>query len=818
MREFPVNIWLVEIWRAWRASLRRPGFLLLAGGVLALGIGASVAVFVLIQNTLWRPLPVPQADRLVVIGALHDNGHVGGISPHEYQSLGSPAGLVSMGLVHFGTTVNIAGAGAPAQVPVIEMDRGLLPTLALQPVLGRNFTEEEDRPNGPQAVLLGYGLWQRTYGGDRSVVGRALKVEGVAHTIVGVLPAAFSTLLGPGDVVLPTALPAVSRDYNHNGHEAIARLAEGVDIATASAQVDAAERTMFRDMGMGGNWKKPRFGAEGYASAFQQDTRPMLLLFLASAVLVTLIALVNLANLMMLRALARQHDVAVRHALGASLWRLMLPALAEGLLIGGVAALAGMALAVVGLTLLQGSIPSLWLWGGRVQVGAMAWQLAFGMGLLGAVLAAVFGLLRSRGAANAEALREGGRSGIGMGGGRLSRGLVVAQVSLAAVLLCAAGVFMHAIGEASRQPLGYAEAGVLTFELAPVKHHYPDTASMLTLSQRLVERLRAIPGVTDTAVTTNLPTSDNMFGGFNNGMHTPEGNEFVAQLKGIGTDYFPVFGMALREGRSFTREDRQGSAPVAVVSQDLADKWYGGSALGKTLVVEVSDAPDAPVRIVGVVASTWQRGPLHPTQAVVYLPLAQLPAPTMAVFRDLEPLRFALRGHGNPDDWRAGVRAAVAEVAPEQPIAKLRSMRSIVHETTANARLNLLLIGVFASLALLLAAAGLYAVMAVAVAARGREFGVRMALGAAPARLLRLVLRGGLLQIAVGLALGVAAAWLAARAVSQMLMTLIGRGGALDPLVMAGVAVVLLLVGLLACLLPAWRAARVAPMRALKGE
>jgi putative ABC transport system permease protein len=218
------------------------------------------------------------------------------------------------------------------------------------------------------------------------------------------------------------------------------------------------------------------------------------------------------------------------------------------------------------------------------------------------------------------------------------------------------------------------------------------------------------------------------------------------------------------------------------------------------------------------VASTWQRGPLHPLLPVVYLPLAQLPAPTMAIFRDLEPLRFALRGHGNPDDWRAGVRAAVAEVAPEQPIAKLRSMRSIVERTTADARLNLLLIGVFAALAVLLAAAGLYAVMAVAVAAREREFGVRMALGAAPSRLLRLVLRGGLWQIALGLVLGVVTAWLMARAVSQVLMTLIGRSGALDPLVMVGVAVVLVAAGLLACLLPALRAANVAPMRALKGE
>jgi putative ABC transport system permease protein len=811
-----MSIWLAEILRAWRGSLRRPGFMLLASGVLALGIGASVAVFVLIANTLWRPLPAPQADRLVVIGPLHGNAQVGSISPHEYQSLASPAGLASMGLVHMGTAANIAGAGAPSQVPLIEMDRGLLPTLALRPALGRNFSVEEDRPNGPKAVLLGHGLWQRAYAGDPGVVGRMLKVEGVPHTIVGVLPAAFNTLLGPGDVVLPSALPAVSRDYNHTGHEVIARLADGVDIATASAQVDAAERTMFRDMGMGGNWKKPRFGAQGYAAVFQQETRPLLLLFLASAALVLLIALVNLANLMMLRALARQHDVAVRHALGASWWRSLLPALAEGLLIGVVAALAGMALALAGLALLQGSIPASWRWGGQVQAGAMAWQLAFGMGVLGAALAAVFGVLRSRGAASVEALREGGRSGVGIGSGRLSRGLVVTQVALATVLLCAAGVLVRAIGDASRQPLGYTETGVLTFELAPVKGHYPDTASMLAMTRQLVERLRILPGVGAAAVTTNLPTSDDVFGTFNNGMRTPAGGEFQSQVKGIGTDYFNVFGMRLREGRDFTLADRQGGVPVAIVSQDLADQWYHGRALGQQLDIEVSNAAPVPMRIVGVVPRTWQRGPLHPPLPVVYLPLAQLPATTMAIFRELEPLRFAVRGHGNPDDWRAGVRAAVAAVAPEQPIARLRSMRSIVERTTADARLNLLLIGVFATLALLLAAAGLYAVMAVAVAAREREFGVRMALGAQPSRLVALVLRGGLLQIAAGLVLGVGMALVFTRLLRALIEQL-GRR-AFDPWALAGVCVVLAFAGLLACLVPALRAGRTHPMRALRGE
>jgi putative ABC transport system permease protein len=813
-----MNPWLAEIGRAWRASLRRPGFLLLATGVLALGIGASVAVFVLIQNTLGRPLPVPRADRLVALGALHDNGHVGGISPHEYQYLGPPAGLRGLGLVQFGSAVNIAGVGDPAQVPVIRLDRGTLPTLGLRPLLGRNFNAQEDSPDGPKAVLLGHGLWQRSYGGDAGVIGRSLQIEGVPHTIVGVLPAGFNTVLGPGDVVLPMALPTVSRDYNHNGEIAIGRLADDATVTSVSAQADAHERTMFRDMGMGGNWTHPRFGAEPLAAAFQQDTRPMLMVFLASAALVLLVALVNLTNLMLLRALSRSHDVAVRSALGAPMLRLVLPMLAEGLLIGGCSALLGMALATSGLTLLQGFIPASWLWGGAIHVGAGAWGLAAAVGLVGALLTAALGLWRSRGAVAVEALREGGRSGIGVGSGRFSRALVVAQVTLAAILLSAAGVLMHALYDASRVQLGYAGDHVLTFELAPVKGHYPDTPSMLELSRRLVQRLRAIPGVTEAAVTTNLPTSDDIYGSFNNGMRSSQDTQFEAQLHGVGPGFFDLFAIALREGRDFTDADVSGGEPVAVVSQDLADTYYGGRALGQLIGVEVMQGPPVRTRIVGVVGATYQRGPLQPRTPVVYVPLSQLPAQTMDVFRGLEPLRFALRGHGNPADWQAGVRAAVAEIAPQQPIAKLRSMHSIVDGTTATARLNLLLIGVLAALALLLAVAGLYAVMAVAVAAREREFGVRLALGAPPGRLARLVLRGGLWQIAVGLVIGTAAALALSHALSALLVALLNRAGGFDPVTMLGVCAALTAAGLLACLLPALRAARVPPMHALRGD
>lgn len=813
-----MSVWLVEIWQSWRASLRRPGFLLLASIVLALGVGASVAVFALIQNTLWRPLPVPQPSRLVMIGNVTDNGQVTTISPHEFQSLGKLDGVVSMGLERPGSTVNVAGAGTPAQVPVIYMDRHILPTLGLKPVLGRNFTAAEDSPHGPPAVLIGHGFWQRRYNGDRHVIGTQLKVKGVPYTVVGVLPAALNTVLGPGDVVLPMALPLVSRDYNRNGHTVIARMAPGVDIVTVSAQVDAHERTMFRDMGMGGNWKKPRFRAESLAAAVQQDARPLLLLFLAGALLVLLIALVNLVNLMLVRSLSRHHDLAVRSALGASRLRLLLPALGEGLLVGGCGALLGMALATSGLALLQGYIPAQWLWNGSLHVGAPAWGLAFAMGLSGALLAAGLALWRSRHATSAEELREGGRSGIGLRGGRLGRVLVVAQVALAAILLSAAGVFVHALYDASQVQLGFAGDDVLTFDMAPVQADYPDAVAVQALAQRLMQRLKAIPGVTDTVVTTNLPISHGLLEQGQTSVNPPGGETFFIQYHGIEPGYFKLFAIPVHAGRDFTRNDVRGSQGVVIVSQDLADKYYGGHALGKTIQVHGVGAAMRMARIVGVVGATYQMGPLQPRQPVLYVPLAQVPDPMMALFRSLEPLRVALRGHGSMADWRAGIREALAEVAPEQPIANVRSLDSIVRTTTATARLSLWLIGLFAGLALLLAAAGLYAVMAVTVAAREREFGVRMALGAAPLRLLRLVLHGGLVQIVIGLVIGVGVALALSRVSSALLMNLLGRSGGIDPVAIVGVCVLLAIAGLLACLLPALRAARVQPMHALRGE
>ncbi|MHB1057846.1 MAG: ABC transporter permease [Rhodanobacter sp.] len=828
-----MNVWLAEIWRAWRTCLRRPGFFLLASGVLALGVGASAAVCVLVDDVLLQPLPYASPERLVALGPLDQGQLLGGVSPQQYQHMQSAVGTASMGLIDgMLTAVNVAGDGAPEQVNALRADRGLLPVLGVRMRLGRGFSEQEDRPGGPKAVILAEGYWRRRYGGASSVIGRSLQVEGVAHAIVGVLPAGFD-LFGQGDIMLPLALHPNTYDDGTN-FIAVARLAPGSSAAAVGARANAAMQAMYAGIASpeADYWKHVRFGTAPLSAALHQQQRPVMMLFLASALCVLLIALVNLGNLMLLRTLSRHHDATVRHALGAPVWRLALPACAEGALVGISGALAGTGLAAAGLSLFSHYAPPGWMPGVAVRMPAGLVLLALAIAVPGALLAAIFGAWRGLSSASVqEALREGGRTP-GRHGGRLGRVLVVAQMSLATCLMCGTGLFLHALYDAARTPLGFAGDHVLTFDLAPVKASHPDAASTQALVQGLVRRLRASPGVEHVAVTNGLPAGD--FGQqFNmGGVHAPGKDYFDPnpQIRGVNAGFFSVFRIPVREGRSFDATDTAGSEPVAIVNRTLAEREYGGHALGKGIVVNdysgyaagkalPGNAGPRPVtaRIVGVVGDTRQFGPLDGRKrSFVYLPFVQMPEHIVRVFRSFQPLRFALRVQGDPDSYRQVVRAAVAGVAPEQPIANLRTMAEIVHATTDDTRRNLFLVGLFALLALGLAAAGMYAVVTVAVTARQREFGVRMALGASSLGMVRMVLQGGLRQIAIGLLLGMGIT-LALSRVLGAVMEEIDRS-VFDPFAMAGVCMVLAAAGLLACLLPALRAARVAPMRALRGE
>ncbi len=808
-----LSVLLRELWQSWRASLRRPGFVLLAIGVLALGVAATASVSTLINQVLLQPLPLPQPSRLVVLGSLQGQ-QVFGVSPRQYQHLGALPGVQSLGLIGMGSTdVNIAGDGSPALVPAIHADRHLLPTLGLHMVLGRNFDAQDDAPHGPKVVILSHGFWLRRYDGSAQVIGREMLVGGVPHAIIGVLPANFDAVGVHGDIVLPAALRPHSNDDSIN-YTAIARLAAGVSMSTVAAEVNVRMHAMYAAHGET-DWLQVPFGANRLTTAERVHRRSVLLLFLTSALFVLLIALVNLANLMVLRALSRTHDAVVRSALGASRLRLVLPALAEAMLVGAGGALLGMLLTVLGMHLLQHFIPASWLAGAQLHIGSAVWALAFVLGIGGAMLAVAIGLWRSHAVTRFDDLREGGRSGIGVRSGRLNRVLVMAQVAMATALLSTAGMLLHTLYDAAHTPLGFSDRGILTVDLAPVPATYPDAASVDALAGRLVQRLRRIPGVQDATATTSLPagTMSNRF--IAGGSYAPgNGRSYNTQYDAVGVGFFRLFDIPVLQGRAFTRDDVRGSENVAIVNQAMARDLYGSDdAVGKR-VLQGGGADVWSARIVGVVANTRQYGPLGPSPAVLYVPLAQVPDSMLSSFRSFEPMRLAIRVHGNPYDYRTALRHAVAEVAPQQPIARLQPMSEVVAGTLAPVHLNLLLVGIFSLLALLLAVAGLYAVMAVAVAVRQREFAVRAALGASPPRLIRLVLRGALLQIVIGLAVGIALAFALGRALRAVLQHMEGVSS-LDPAAMLGACLLLVLAGLAAALVPALRAARVQPNHAL---
>jgi predicted permease len=428
------------------------------------------------------------------------------------------------------------------------------------------------------------------------------------------------------------------------------------------------------------------------------------------------------------------------------------------------------------------------------------------------------GAWRARAIASFEVLREGGRSGAGRHRGRLGRALVAAQVTLTVVLLCACGMFLRQSWNGAHARWGFDDRGVLTAELSPVRADYPDAAAVNVLSRRLAQRLRQIPGAQDATVATGLPIGD-FFGTFFVGVHASGAEAVGARFHGVDADYFRLFGIHLQRGRLFHAGDVEGSEPVAIVNRSLAERLYGGKVIGQRIALDDAGAAGDPwqARIVGVVADAGRQDDTRRDSAL-YLPLAQLPDGLLARFRDVHPMHLALRVRGSPERYRKALVDAVAAVAPQQPVDKLRSMHSIASDMASGGALTgTWICGTFAVLALLLACAGLYAVMAVAVAARGHEMGVRSALGAPPARLAVLVLHGGLAQVVTGLAVGVLLAAAFPR-LFQASFVQLGSPAAFGPWVAGGVCALLLGFGLLACLLPAMRAGRISPMRALREE
>lgn len=803
-------------WRqAWRALLRRPGYLAVASLTLALGIAAVAAVFSLFYQGLLRPLPFPEPAQLAAVGM--DYGDTVVSAPAMLDSVRAMPEVVSAGIASaYLRNANIVRGDALLVSPVLAADHGFLDTLGATMALGRNFSAEEDRVGGADAVVLSHDFWMRRFGGRRDALGLSIVMEGRPATVVGVLPERFAWPQ-PFDLLVPIRLQRGPQDMDAN-HYVIARFDD--DGAGRDARIDARMRALVDSLRASlpaDNYEylaQKRYKAMPLRDFYTGGSGSALWLFFAAALCVLAVAAINLGNLVMQRSVLRSHDSAVRAALGAPALRLAMPALGEGLLIGAVGAASGLALAWAGLRLLKRLAPAQWLPNSEIALVDASWAFALGAGLLLAVLASAVGAWRARVGSLTDELVGGGRSGLSRGTGRLGRALVIVQVALATLLLVVSSLFMRSLYELNAVPLGFDGDSVQVFQLSPVKPLYPDAQAVAGQSRAILERLRALPGVERVAMSTNLPIGSQL----NMPATLPDGTAVQPQFRPVDGDFFSTFAIPALRGRVFDARDSDGAEPVCLVSQSFVDKHLRGDPIGQSLHMgRGTRSEDTPaMRIVGVVGDVRQFGPDQSAPPILYVPFRQLSHKLWNKIREYGPLNYAMRvrGAGAGADNDVLVRRALAEAAPQQPIGDVRRMRAVVEASVERSSMQLLLVGLFSAMTLLLAGIGLYAVLSIAVATRWHEYGVRAAMGAQPARLVMLVLRDSGAQLALGLAIGIGAALAASRLIRRFVFGI----GTADPLAIALVIAALLMAAALATLWPALRAARSDPMQALRGQ
>jgi predicted permease len=808
----PASVIVTELRQSWRGLLRRPAFLLLATFTLALGVATITAMFALVDQALLKPLPFPQSDRLVTMGTYMDE-NVYGAGHAYYAPLRAMSSIEAAGTADGPVNVNIAPDGRPQVVVAMHADRDFFDTLGLPMALGRNFDDAENRPHGPGAVILTDAFWRGRFGADPSVVGRTLEVEGQGMQIVGVLPRAFQWPWG-ADLILSMQPDLASRDMSTN-QLIVGRMKPGATVKGTAAETaavltqllaassdDAARmREAIR--------QQPPSALPLLPSVFAPNTGKTLWLFLGASGCVLLIAVINLVSLILLRSLSRTHASAVRAALGSSTGRLSLPAFGEGLLIGVLGAVFGLGLAWLGLRLIGGVVPPEWLRGEHVALTGMSVVFALVAGLAAAVGATVLAMLRGRRRDWRSELVGGGRSGLSREDGRTGRALVVAQVAVAVVLLVGAALFTRTLQELESVPMGFTSRNVTTFTLSPVKQRYVTVADVSALSRKLLERLRRLPAADGAGVSTNLPTGSQL----NWPIVLPNGSIVGVQYRLMTAGFLEAVGVPVLEGRSIADSDVASADPVCVVSASFARQYFGvEDALGHVVMLRLDAARQVPLRVVGVVGDVRQHGPAEQAPAILYTALAQATDGMWAVMREFGPLSVAVHLRPGSALNDGTLRDVVNEVAPGQPISNMRTLETVVASTTAAQRLNLLLVGLFAGLALLLASVGLYAVMSVAVAAHRHDYGVRAALGATRERLLFTVIRSAATQVGLGLAIGLATSMVLSRLLASFLFGV----RVLDPIAIGAVLLILGLSGLLASVPPALSAARVRPMHALR--
>jgi predicted permease len=798
-----------------RTMRRGPGFTAAAVVTLALGIGANSAIFSVVNAVLLRPLPYPNAGRLVRIKRVDPRGgNVGGtVSYPNFSDFREQAPGLQYAAAYSDSYGWLGGSGEPERVEGVYASADLFPALGVGPALGRAFTAEEDRPGAPLVAVISHGLWQRRFGSDEGIIGREILLDGDKTTVIGVMPRGFNFPVGgeTNDFWVPlgsSGYAEMLKNRRGNNHSVIASLRPGVDISQAQAELDAVNERL------ASLYPEANAGTGVRVTDLQKDlvgdVRPALLVLLAAVSLVLLIACANVANLLLARAAARGREMALRTALGATRGRIVRQMLAESLLLSAAGGVVGLLVASWAVPLLVAVNP-----GGIPRVSEIDLDprvLAFAL-VVSLVTGVLFGLAPalkvSRPDLN-EALKEGGRGTAGNPArSRVRSLLIVSEVALSLVLLVGAGLLIRSFVALLNTPPGYDPSRVLTATLDVSRAVYPEPERFF---QQVSARVRELPGVEAAGMTSLLPLSpsDTSVEFRIEGRPEPQpGSAPVARPLAVDQDFFRAMGVAVRKGRALSEQDTGRSLKVVLVSEELARRYFPGEdPVGKRLILyhTYAKSEPAPYEVVGVVSDVRHRGlnvPASPEFYVSYMQMA--PTRMTLVVRSAAPDVAGLA---------ASVRGAIMEVDRGALVWDLRQMDERLADSVAPQRFNTLLLGLFALVALALSATGILGVMSYTVTQRTHEIGIRLALGATRTDILRLVVGRGMLLTLGGVALGTAVALGLTRLMSSLLYGV----STTDPATFIAVAALISAVALVACYVPARRATKVDPLIALRYE
>jgi putative ABC transport system permease protein len=804
---------LQDLRYALRMLWKNLSFTTVAVAVLALGIGANTTIFSAVNALLLRPFNFKDADALVVIWERPPNTRVRNmVSPANFLDVREQQTTFSHLAIYHTNSVNLTEGDQPERLEVASVSPSMFSALDVQAAMGRTFTPEEERDEQGKVAILTHDFWRRRYASDPAMLNQTMMLNGQPYTIVGIMPEDFNFPPSNSDILLPFTFTDKIREERGNHYvRMLGRLKPGVTFAQANADLGAiASRLTAQYPDTNSN---RTIGVESLKADYVRGPRPGLIVLLGAAGFVLLLACANVANLLLVRAASRSKEIAIRMALGASRFRLIRQLLTESVLIALLGGAFGMLVAVWGVDLITAGVPaslSRYLPGWKnVGIDAEVFWFTVGVSILTGIIFGLAPALQATKTDFNEALKDGGRtSGGGFSRNRLRGVLVVAEVAISLTLLIGAGLMIKSFYELLKVEPGFKSENMLVVDVALPRLKYEQSAARVNFYEQALERVGALPGVEQAGGTNVLPLSrSNSDSAFHVvGRPLPDkGREPQANFRTISPHYLETMGIPLLRGRYISKNDRTDTQRVIIINEFLAQKHFPDEdPLGKRLNFGGEKESDN-YEIIGVVGNIKHESLMEETVREVYVPLAQEPWYAMSI---------VVRATGDPLQLAGAVQREIQSIDKDQPIYNARTMDKVVSESLAPQRVVMWMLGIFAFIALALASVGIYAVMSYAVTQRTHEIGIRMALGAQPRDILKMVVRQGMLLAVIGVAIGLIASYWLMQAMTQILYGV----NSTDPLTFTAISLLLMLVAFTANYIPARRATKVDPMIALRYE